>query len=104
LSIERFWIESHLSEIIFRSAVQHDCEASTSAIGNLTAKGKDYAAIPQGFEELLFHRLQRNREWHLRNDLSSIFEQLQLSESLGKLASRKEITDVLDEWAESRNR
>ncbi|KAF8533500.1 hypothetical protein BDD12DRAFT_898763 [Trichophaea hybrida] len=81
---KRFWLESHLSEVIFRSAIQHDCETSTNAISKITTMGSEYVAILQGFEGLLFHRLRRDREWHLRNDLSSIFEQLQLSESLGQ--------------------
>jgi len=54
-------------------------------MSNIASGGSEYAAIFHGLEELLFFRLRRDQEWHLRNDLSSVFEQLQLSESLGKL-------------------
>jgi hypothetical protein len=47
---------------------------------------REYAAIFYGLESVLFYRLgSASGESHLRKDLSSIFEQLQLSESLGKL-------------------
>ena len=81
--LERFWREYLLGEVIFRSAMQHDCEAATDAMKSIATKGRRNAAIFQGLEELLFNRLRKDREWHVRNDLSSIFEQLQLSESLG---------------------
>ena len=80
---ERFWREYLLGEVIFRSAMQHDCEAATDAMKAIATKGHRNAAIFRGLEDLLFHRLRKDREWHVRNDLSSIFEQLQLSESLG---------------------
>ena len=78
---ERFWGEYLLAEVIFRSGIQQDCEAATDAIEGITTKGRRNAAIFRGLEDLLFHRL--GKEWNVRNDLSSIFEQLQLSESLG---------------------
>jgi len=43
-------------------------------------------AICSGLEELLFIRL-KGTEWHARSDLSSIFEQIQLSENLGECGS-----------------
>jgi len=57
-------------------------------MSNIASGGSEYAAIFHGLEELLFFRLRRDQEWHLRNGLSSVFEQLQLSESLGKLYPR----------------
>jgi len=75
-----------LKEAIFRSAIQHDYDASMDVMSNIASGRKEYAAIFYGLESLLFHRLGRTSgESHLRRDLSSIFEQLQLSESLGKL-------------------
>ena len=75
-----------MKEAVFRSAIQHDCDAATNVMSNIASGRKEYAAIFYGLESLLFHRLGRTSgESHLRKDLSSIFEQLQLSESLGKL-------------------
>jgi len=55
-------------------------------MSNIASGRKEYAAIFYGLESLLFHRLGRTSgESHLRRDLSFVFEQLQLSESLGKL-------------------
>ena len=79
----RFWSEYLLGEIIFRSAIQHDCEAAADAMKGIATKRHRNAAIFRGLEDLLFHRLRKDREWALRNDLSSIFEQLQLAEGLG---------------------
>ena len=81
--LERFWVEYLLAEVIFRSAMQHDCEAATDAMKAIATKVGRNAAIFRSLEEILFHRMRKDREWHARNDLSSIFEQLQLSESLG---------------------
>ena len=81
--LERFWSESLLAEIIFRSAMQHDCEAATDTMKGIATKGARNSAIFRGLEDLLFHRLRKDQEWQVRNDLSSIFEQFQLSESLG---------------------
>ena len=78
--LEKFWSECLLGEVIFRSAMQHDCEASTDALKGIATRD---AAIFRGLEDLLFHRLRKDQEWQVRKDLSSIFEQLQLSESLG---------------------
>ena len=78
--LERFWSEHLLAEVIFRSAMQHDCQAATDALKGIATKN---AAVFRSLEDLLFYRLRKDGEWQVRNDLSSIFEQLQLSESLG---------------------
>ena len=48
-----------------------------------------------GIEDLLFHRLKRDREWHVRNDLSSLLEQLQLAELLGSHISSSGISSCI---------
>ena len=80
---ERFWNEYLLAEVTFRSAMQHDCEAATDAMKGIATRGRRNFAIFRALEDLLFNRLRKDREGRVRNDLSSIFEQLQLSESLG---------------------
>ncbi|KAF8544382.1 hypothetical protein BDD12DRAFT_801307 [Trichophaea hybrida] len=80
---KRFWLENLLSEITFRSAIEHDCAAITETFNSLTTGEAEHAVISCGLEGLLFYRLKKGSERRLRSDLSSIFEQIQLSEGLG---------------------
>ncbi|KAF8244421.1 hypothetical protein K440DRAFT_663457 [Wilcoxina mikolae CBS 423.85] len=83
LGRRRFWLENLLGEITFRSAIEHDCAAITETFSSLTTGEAEHAVISCGLEELLFYRLKKGSERRLRSDLSSIFEQIQLSEGLG---------------------
>jgi hypothetical protein len=83
----RRWLEYLLGEITFRSALEHDCEAVANALGEITNGGTEFATISRGLEGLLFYRLLEDTdrsEWEARNDLSSLLEQLQLSQNLGR--------------------
>ena len=81
-----------LTEITYRSAPEHDATVISKTFWNITNLGSSeaitsgqYAHIFYGLEELLFHRLQRKGESDIyRSDLSALFEQIQLSEALGK--------------------
>lgn len=79
-------MELLLGEITFRSPIEHDCAAITQTFSSLNTGGADHAATCSGLEELLFIRL-KGTERYVRSDLSSIFEQIQLSENLGECSS-----------------
>ncbi|KAF8250004.1 hypothetical protein K440DRAFT_659974 [Wilcoxina mikolae CBS 423.85] len=79
----RRWLEFLLLEITFRSALENDCEAVANAFDEITIGGTEFTIISCALEELLFHRLRKDREWWVRNDLSSLLEQMQLAHNLG---------------------
>jgi len=80
----RFWLEHLLRELIFRSAVEHDPIVASGTFRTFVAEHQKYGILLKCLENLLFFRLRRDREWSLRCDFSSLLEQIQLSEMLGK--------------------
>lgn len=54
------------------------------ALSEIAAGGTDFATISRGLEVILFHRLRKDTQWSIRKDFSSLLEQLQLSQNLGK--------------------
>lgn len=81
--LARFWIESLLTEIIFRSAVEQDVKVAAASFDTIS-RDHNHAALSSGIEQMLFHRLQKGRdEWIVRRDFSSLLEAIQLSIALG---------------------
>ncbi|KAI5810335.1 hypothetical protein BZA77DRAFT_172956 [Pyronema omphalodes] len=78
----RFWVESLLTEIIFRSALEQDVEVAAGAF-EVISRDRKNAALSSWIERLLFHRLRKGAEWHVRCDFSSLLEAIQLSTALG---------------------
>ncbi|KAF8248699.1 P-loop containing nucleoside triphosphate hydrolase protein [Wilcoxina mikolae CBS 423.85] len=83
----RYWLENLLSEITFRSAFEHDSEAIPEVFRKITAQNTEFSAIYQGLSSLLFHRIDKKREWATRNDISSLLEAVQLAQNLGSAAT-----------------
>ncbi|KAI9731582.1 MAG: hypothetical protein M1834_004702 [Cirrosporium novae-zelandiae] len=80
LGIRRSWLERLLREMTYISSFEQDTSALMKTHTKLFRRDR-FAAIASCLEELLFHRL--GREWDRRSDLSSLLEQIQLSQSLG---------------------
>jgi hypothetical protein len=80
--LARFWVESLLTEIIFRSALEQDVEVAAASFDTIS-RDRNHAALSSWIEQLLFHRLQKGAEWHIRRDFSSLLEAIQLSTALG---------------------
>lgn len=87
LGTRRHWLESLVQELTFISSVERCSQAIVRVQSDLLA-GNSIQGAQQGpltvashIEDLLFHRL--GREWNERNDLSSLFEQIQLSQIFG---------------------
>lgn len=78
----RFWVESLLTEIFFRSALEQDVEVAVASFDTIS-RDYNHAALSSWIERLLFHRLEKGAEWFVRRDFSSLLEVIQLSTSLG---------------------
>lgn len=87
LGTRRHWLEILVQELTFISSVQRCSQAIAKAQSDLLAGNPSQGAqrgpliVASHIEGLLFHRL--GREWNERNDLSSLFEQIQLSQIFG---------------------
>jgi hypothetical protein len=81
--LARFWVESLLTEIIFRSALEQDVEVAAASFDTIS-RDRNHAALSSWIERMLFYRLRKDRaEWHVRCDFSSLLEAIQLSTALG---------------------
>ena len=86
--LRRYWLESLLRELVFVSSF----EQSSRVVAEVRSKIRRNRQSPQqdrglsvlaaNIEDLLFHRL--GKDWIERNDLSSLIEQIQASQLLGK--------------------
>jgi hypothetical protein len=83
INLERHWLELFLGEITFRNALENDADASVSEFTSIVSRSTKHSAILSGLEGLLFYRLSRTIR-DSRCDLSSMFEQVQLSQNLGE--------------------
>ncbi|KAL8732005.1 MAG: hypothetical protein Q9181_004094 [Wetmoreana brouardii] len=87
LGIRRHWLESLVQELTFISSVERCSQVIVRVQSDLLAGNPGQGAqqgpltVASHIEGLLFHRL--GREWNERNDLSSLFEQIQLSQIFG---------------------
>ena len=91
LGLKRFWLENLLRELTFVSSFEQYSKAITEAQALILSgrrgpkQNKGLFILEASIEELLFHRL--GRDWREMNDLSSLFEQIQISQGLGKSTS-----------------
>ena len=87
LGIRRHWLENLVQELTFISSVERCSRVIVKAQSDLLAGNpsrelrQDSLTVAAHIEDLLFHRL--GREWNERNDLSSLLEQIQLSQIFG---------------------
>ena len=87
LGTRRHWLESLVQELTFISSVERCSQIIVRVQLDLLAGNPSQGApqvpltVASHIEDLLFHRL--GREWNERNDLSSLFEQIQLSQIFG---------------------
>ena len=87
LGIRRHWLEHLLRELIFVSSFEHSSQIITEFQSLVlrseqdARQNKGVLVLAASIEDLLFHRL--GKEWRERNDTSSLFEQLQVSQILG---------------------
>jgi len=85
--LRRYWLESLLRELIFVSSFEQCAQAIAEAQSKILSsrqnpqQNKGLFVLAASIEDLLFHRLGKG--WKERNDLSSLFEQIQVSQILG---------------------
>ena len=85
--LRRYWLESLLRELIFVSSFEQCAQAIAEAQSKVLSsrqnpqQNKGLFVLAASIEDLLFHRL--DKVWMERNDLSSLFEQIQVSQILG---------------------
>ena len=100
LGIKRYWLESFLREMVFVSSFEQFSQASMEAQSKILSasqnpgRDKRLAVLAASIENLLFHRL--GREWNERNDISSLFEQIQVSQILGTAISLVPFRDIIN--------
>ncbi|KAI9674244.1 MAG: hypothetical protein M1829_003791 [Trizodia sp. TS-e1964] len=100
LGIRRHWLESLVQELTFISSVERCSHViirvqSGLMAGNLNREAQQGSStVASHIEDLLFHRL--GREWNERNDLSSLFEQIQLSQIFELMRDFARIISKLD--------
>lgn len=91
LPIRRSWLERLLRELIFVSSFEQSSQAIMEIQSNMLSASRNpgqdrgLSVLAASIEGLLFHRL--SKEWIERNDISSLFEQVQLSQILGTTTS-----------------
>ena len=89
--LRRYWLETLLRELIFVSSFEQCAETITVAQSKILSsrqnprQNKGLFVLAASIEDLLFHRLGKG--WKERNDLSSLFEQIQVSQILGTSTS-----------------
>lgn len=89
--LRRYWLESLLRELIFVSSFEQfsqaiiEVQSKISSAGQNPGQDKGLSVLAANIEDLLFHRL--GKEWAERNDISSLFEQIQVSQILGTATS-----------------
>lgn len=76
----RRWLEILIEELTFVSSLDQAATAVVNARVHLQ-NNPILAAVPSDLEDLIFHRL--GREWHERQSLTMMLEQVQLAHSLG---------------------
>ena len=87
--LRRYWLESLLRELIFVSSFEQCAQTITEAQSKILSsrqnprQNEGLFVLAASIEDLLFHRL--GKDWNERNDLSSLFEQIQVSQILGTL-------------------
>lgn len=85
--LRRYWLESLLRELIFISSFEHSSQVITRFQSTILSskqnprQNKGLFVLAASIEDLLFHRL--GKDWAERNDISSLYEQIQLSQILG---------------------
>lgn len=91
MPIRRSWLERLLRELIFVSSFEQSSQAIMEFQSNMLSasrnpgQDKGLLALAAGIEGLLFHRL--SKEWNERNSISSLFEEVQISQILGTTVS-----------------
>jgi len=89
--LRRHWLESLLRELTFVSSFEQCAQTITEAQSKILSsrqnprQNKRLFVLAASIEGLLFHRLDKG--WKERNDLSSLFEQIQVSQILGTSTS-----------------
>ena len=89
--LRRHWLESLLRELMFVSSLEQCAQTITEVQSKILSskqhprQNKGLSVLAASIEDLLFHRL--SKDWKERNDLSSLFEQIQVSQILGKSTS-----------------
>ena len=101
--LRRHWLEALLRELTFVSSFEQCAQAITETRSKILSslqnpsENKGLSILAANMEDLLFHRL--GKDWKERNDLSSVFEQIQSSQTLGISASvhpvKDEATDLV---------
>ena len=86
--VRRFWLEKLIRELTFVSSIEQSSKVIME-IYTYILRGREnprhdkrVSVVARAMEDLLFHRL--GRDWHQKNDLSSLLEQIQLSLFFGK--------------------
>ena len=89
--IRRHWLELLLRELTFISSFEQSFQVITETRSEILSSRQDPGhnkrlfILAASMEDLMFHRL--GKEWNERNDLSSLFEQIHLSQFLGMSTS-----------------
>ena len=95
--LRRHWLESLLRELIFVSSFEQCAQAITEAQSKILSsrqnprQNRGLFVLAASIEDLLFHRL--GKYWKERNDLSSLLEQIQVSQILGTSISLQPFKD-----------
>lgn len=83
--LRRHWLEILLRELIFVSSFEQSSQAMVEAQSKILRASQnprqELSVLAVNIEALIFHRL--GREFVERNDISSLFEQVQVSQMLG---------------------
>jgi hypothetical protein len=78
----RYWLEQLLRELTYISSFEQDTSVLMKA-QTAVFNENQFAVVASCLEDLLFFRL--GKEWSQRSELSSLLEQMQLSQSFGIL-------------------
>ncbi|KAF7502884.1 hypothetical protein GJ744_004953 [Endocarpon pusillum] len=93
--LRRYWLESLLRELIYVSSFEQFSQAMIEAQSKILSasqnpcQDKGLSVLAANIEGLLFHRL--GKDLVERNDISSLFEQIQVSQILTELKRHQPI-------------
>lgn len=82
MSIKRHWLERILREFTYLSPAEQNTSAIMKAQAEL-CHDKRLIAISSFLEELLYHRVGKDKEWNKRSNFTSLLEQMQVAKALG---------------------
>ncbi|KAF7505465.1 hypothetical protein GJ744_000712 [Endocarpon pusillum] len=103
--VRRYWLESLLQELIFVSSFEQRSQTMVEAQSKIISanrnpgQGKGLCVLAASIEDLLFHRL--GKDFSERNDISSLFEQTQVSQVLDYNVQRRFAGYLMDKLSRS---